>query len=566
MPLPAIAAGAMRIGSMFARGAGKGGGLLRKSLQKKAKMKRESIARDKVLNKRIGEKRRRREKETLLETFKTRGKSGMSPDVPGKSFLERVLEFIGVLLIGWLVDKLPQIIQWVKDFIERAKLLIKNLESFVSNLGKWFKSIGSVVSAHVENFLNFDFNDKSGKVDKAMKDLGDAFKGMKDDLKGMENAIKSSMGKPREGDFSGDTSEDKTMNYLMSQGLTQQQAAGIAGNLKQESGFNPKADNTGEGEGGAGHYGIAQWDKKDRWPKVKKWMLDNKLDPYSLEGQLKAMMWEAEKRGDLPKIRQTTTAEESAKSWLKNFERSGEKPGEAGYENRIKYARALGSKQISGATLGTAPSQEGLPALPPTDTLGGGAQRYGASRDGGSRKHAGVDFDISGNEKFYSRIGGVVVGSPFRYGADGLAIDIYNQQLGVYERIAEARNILVKPGQKVQPGQAVVQGESGTGVIHYEIRKKIEGGFENSVDPIAFLRSAKSGATIARTPTASDVASNISMGAGVGQPQNTVMIIEEEAPPPMMMGGSGGSSPVIVMGESLNSIIKKQLLTSLAYT
>jgi len=138
--------------------------------------------------------------------------------------------------------------------------------------------------------------------------------------------------------------------------------------------------------------------------------------------------------------------------------------------------------------------------------------------------------------------------------------------LGVYERIAEARNILVKPGQKVQPGQAVVQGESGTGVIHYEIRKKIEGGFENSVDPIAFLRSAKSGATIARTPTASDVASHISMGAGVGQPQNTVMIIEEEAPPPMMMGRSGGSSPVIVVGESLNSIIKKQLLTTLSYT
>ena len=49
-------------------------------------------------------------------------------------------------------------------------------------------------------------------------------------------------------------------------------------------------------------------------------------------------------------------------------------------------------------------------------------------------------------------------------------------------------------------------------------------------------------------------------------PQNTILIIEEEAPPPMMMGQSGGSSPVIVMGASLNSIMKRKLLTDLAYT
>jgi membrane protein implicated in regulation of membrane protease activity len=132
------------------------------------------------------------------------------------------------------------------------------------------------------------------------------------------------------------------------------------------------------------------------------------------------------------------------------------------------------------------PNQAGLPPLPPTNTLPG-KQHYGASRDNGTRKHAGVDFDISGNEKFYSRIGGVVVSNPFRYGADGWGIDIYNQQLGVYERIAEAAKVLVKKGQTVSPGQAVVQGESETGVIHYEIRKKIEGGYEGTLDPMAFL-------------------------------------------------------------------------------
>lgn len=151
-----------------------------------------------------------------------------------------------------------------------------------------------------------------------------------------------------------------------------------------------------------------------------------------------------------------------------------------------RYNRSLEKyKTITISGKGVDPSK--LPPLPPTDTLKDGSQRYGAARPGG-RKHAGVDFDIKGNEKFYSRIGGVVVGKPFRFGDDGWAIDIYNKELGVYERIAEANTILVKPGQKIIPGQAVAQGESRTGVIHYEIRTSLYGGYEASVNPLTYLR------------------------------------------------------------------------------
>ena len=154
-----------------------------------------------------------------------------------------------------------------------------------------------------------------------------------------------------------------------------------------------------------------------------------------------------------------------------------------GGTNKPKFGQMGISAMQGGGVVGM---QSRLPPLPPTNTLPG-KQHYGASRDGGSRQHAGVDFDISGNEKFYSRIGGQVVGAPFRYGDDGWAIDIYNKNLNVFERIAEAAQVLVSPGQMISPGQAVVRGESNTGVIHYEIRRKIMGGFENTLDPIAFL-------------------------------------------------------------------------------
>jgi hypothetical protein len=238
-----------------------------------------------------------------------------------------------------------------------------------------------------------------------------------------------------------------------------------------------------------------------------------------------------------------------------------------------------------------APSQSTLPPLPPTDTLSGGVQRYGASRDNGKRKHAGVDFDINGpNAKFYSRIGGVVVGSPFRFGADGWAIDIYNKELKVYERIAEAAKIVVKPGQTIKPGDLVAQGESNTGVIHYEIRKKIEGGFENSLDPIAFLRSSSTLAsetpqsttapatTQSPTPTPAQITptgtpQNPQMSQSLAQERTgpTVIVSQNPSSPARQMmssgggGSSGGGSSPISDFALLNNFIKNKLLLDLAY-
>ena len=156
-------------------------------------------------------------------------------------------------------------------------------------------------------------------------------------------------------------------------------------------------------------------------------------------------------------------------------------------------------------------SKIGMPSLPPTGTGSpalAAAQQYGAARPGG-RRHAGQDFDITGDEKFYSRIGGVVIYAGNAGGAGGtgtgygMVVDIYNKELNVTERIAEARKILpgVVKGARIKPGQAVVQGEdltpSGsirTGVIHYEIRKGRaghSGAFEGTLDPLKFLEQLK---------------------------------------------------------------------------
>ena len=193
-----------------------------------------------------------------------------------------------------------------------------------------------------------------------------------------------------------------------------------------------------------------------------------------------------------------------------------------------------------------------VPALPPTGTIHG--QAYGASRSGG-RRHAGTDFDISGNETFYSRIGGVVTNIGNDPGGYGKYVDIYNSDLNRTERIAEGRDVLVSRGDMVSAGQPVVRGETETGVIHYEIRKgkKTTFGYQGTEDPVAFLKK------IRYTEGVSKQAPYES-----GSPQY-IMIPMKQPPmePRRVSGGSG-----IVSGSSVKSDVNsyyKQTVLGMRY-
>ena len=169
----------------------------------------------------------------------------------------------------------------------------------------------------------------------------------------------------------------------------------------------------------------------------------------------------------------------------------------------LNQAQSLPSAKSTNAPSAPSPLQEvpainqlSLPPLPPTGTLGTGAQMYGASRDGGSRKHAGQDFDAGPNGTFYSRIGGEVIYSANAGGGYGNVVDVYNEQLGVTERIAEGDRNLVNAGDMIRAGTPVQQGTAQTGVFHYEIRDgraTNSGSFAGTRDPIQFLNNLSQG-------------------------------------------------------------------------
>ena len=163
-----------------------------------------------------------------------------------------------------------------------------------------------------------------------------------------------------------------------------------------------------------------------------------------------------------------------------------------------------------------------MPPLPPTGTLGTGAQAYGAVRPGG-RKHAGVDFDPADdrNSKFYSRIGGEVIYARNAGGGYGNVVDIYNAELGVTERIAEGNIIHVKKGDIVNRGTLVQSGSEMTGVFHYEIRKGRagqSGAFEGTLNPLEFLKQINMNRDQSSISSIKTSSSNLISSVGLDQP------------------------------------------------
>ena len=134
--------------------------------------------------------------------------------------------------------------------------------------------------------------------------------------------------------------QESAFNYFVSKGLSPSQAAGVVGNLIQESSVTPTAI---ESDGGAGR-GIAQWSVDGRWDTDaddnENWFSNNKHnDPWSLDGQLDFTWFELTTfpRYGLAALRDTT----NVASATVEFETDFEGCGNCAEDQRIEYARQV---------------------------------------------------------------------------------------------------------------------------------------------------------------------------------------------------------------------------------
>ena len=143
--------------------------------------------------------------------------------------------------------------------------------------------------------------------------------------------------------------QQQAYQYLIAQGYTPVAAAGIVGNLVQESGVNPTVN---PGDSGSAH-GIAQW-RGDRWSGLQDYAKQNRGSVNDLNTQLGYLDYELRNRyGDTyQKLMSARSPGDAAGAFALGYERpKGAETGIAsnvdGWDNRLNAAQSIYGSPVS---------------------------------------------------------------------------------------------------------------------------------------------------------------------------------------------------------------------------
>ena len=145
---------------------------IQKQLRETNQFKRNLIRKDNIFFRRRQENIRRKDREDELEASSVTGTSKRQGSLLAKStrgFLGRILDFLGILLLGWAVTNLPKILMGINKLINNIKRVGGILGAFVNGVKDVVLGIGSMVGSALGKLINFDFLDNKSKLDKELE-------------------------------------------------------------------------------------------------------------------------------------------------------------------------------------------------------------------------------------------------------------------------------------------------------------------------------------------------------------------------------------------------------------
>jgi murein DD-endopeptidase MepM/ murein hydrolase activator NlpD len=144
-------------------------------IENRTKVKSDIFKRGTILRSRRLESSRRQEMEDEIEAGQIDasspgGRSSFASKLTG-GFLSRILNTIGALGIGWLVNNLPTWIAMGTEFIARIRRTGELIGGFVKNIVNLIQGFGNAITSLSSNLARFDLFDTSGKVQSAFDEL-----------------------------------------------------------------------------------------------------------------------------------------------------------------------------------------------------------------------------------------------------------------------------------------------------------------------------------------------------------------------------------------------------------
>ena len=155
---------------------------------------------------------RRKDREDELESTSITGitkKEGNIIQRSTRGFLGRILDFFGIILIGWFVNTLPKILKAVQALISRIQKFIGLLTGFIDGLKDFFVGIGEGIRTAFESLPKFDFDKFKSEVGEVIEKLVGGLERLQEDF---VNAAKE-FARPDKLGMEGDDIKDGLLDY-----------------------------------------------------------------------------------------------------------------------------------------------------------------------------------------------------------------------------------------------------------------------------------------------------------------------------------------------------------------
>ena len=139
-----------------------------KTIRQKNIFKRSLVRNDDLYFRKRQENIRRKDREDELEASSVQGVPKTQGTILGKStrgFLGRILDFLGILLIGWAISNLPRIIKGIEGLIKRISSVTGILSLFVDGIKFVLGGIGSIITNALSTLMNFDFLSQKKEIE-----------------------------------------------------------------------------------------------------------------------------------------------------------------------------------------------------------------------------------------------------------------------------------------------------------------------------------------------------------------------------------------------------------------
>ena len=142
---------------------------------------------------------RRKEREDELESSSISGvtkKEGNIVSRSTKGFLGRILDFFGIILIGWFVNRLPEIIKAIRNVIRLIRKATGFLTGFLDGVKDFLSGMGTGIKTLIDTFPKLDllnFKNESEKTlaeteNRAKKINEEFFFGLRDYSKNIDSS------------------------------------------------------------------------------------------------------------------------------------------------------------------------------------------------------------------------------------------------------------------------------------------------------------------------------------------------------------------------------------------